>query len=175
MKHFAYDRIRAPIGEILIAVADDHLCALDFDDCEVRMRRLLRRRFGEFELVPTRNPSDLSTPIRAYLEGEVDAISSVPILSGGSPFQEKAWAALRTIPPGTTATYGEQAARLGQPGAARAVGLANSLNPIAIVVPCHRVIGASGDLTGFAGGIERKQWLLAHERKVLERRHLAID
>ena len=169
MIRFAYDRIGSPIGEILIAVADCHLCALDFDDCEDRMRRLLRRRFGGFEFIPTPNPSGFSAMIRAYLDGNLDAISALPVRGAGSPFQEKAWAALRSIPAGMTATYGEQATRLGQPTAARAVGLANSLNPVAIVVPCHRVIGANGALTGFAGGIERKQWLLEHERKALDR------
>jgi O-6-methylguanine DNA methyltransferase len=87
----------------------------------------------------------------------------VAVATGGTAFQKSVWAALRQIPVGETLGYGALAARLGKPGAARAVGLANGLNPIGIVVPCHRVIGASGTLTGYAGGVERKAWLLAHE------------
>ncbi len=83
----------------------------------------------------------------------------------GSPFQRRVWQALLEIPYGATTTYGELALRLGKPGAARAVGLANGRNPFAIVVPCHRVVGARGALTGYGGGLERKRWLLDHERR----------
>jgi methylated-DNA-[protein]-cysteine S-methyltransferase len=88
----------------------------------------------------------------------------------GTPFQQKVWAALREIPYGRTASYGELAAEIGQPTASRAVGLANGRNPIAVVVPCHRVIGRDGTLTGFGGGLDRKRWLLEHERGVLAAR-----
>jgi len=91
----------------------------------------------------------------------------VPVRAGGTPFQRVVWAALREIPPGRTTSYGQLAARLGRPGASRAVGLANGANPVAIAVPCHRVIGADGTLTGYGGGIERKRWLLEHERASL--------
>ncbi len=87
--------------------------------------------------------------------------------AGGTDFQRRVWAALREIPSGTTRTYGDIAAELGEPGAARAVGLANGANPVAIVVPCHRVIGSAGALTGFGGGLERKRWLLEHEGVLL--------
>jgi methylated-DNA-[protein]-cysteine S-methyltransferase len=85
----------------------------------------------------------------------------------GTDFQLRAWTALRTIPYGRTISYGQQAAQLGDPAAARAVGVANGRNPLSIVVPCHRVIGASGALTGFAGGLDTKAWLLAHEQAIL--------
>ncbi len=91
----------------------------------------------------------------------------VPLDPVGSPFQQAAWVVLRTIPFGTTMTYGAQAARLGDPHKARAVGAANGRNPLSIIVPCHRVIGASGKLTGFAGGLDTKAWLLAHEQHTL--------
>ena len=168
MKRFAFDRIGSPIGEILIATdgaaEDAALVALDFDDCEARMRKLLRKRFGAFDLEPVRDAGGVARRLRRYLGGELDVLDAIRVQANGSAFQERAWAALREIRPGKTASYGEQANRLGQPSAARAVGLANSLNPVAIVVPCHRVIGADGMLTGFAGGIERKRWLLTHER-----------
>jgi methylated-DNA-[protein]-cysteine S-methyltransferase len=94
----------------------------------------------------------------------------LPLDPVGTPFQQRAWAVLRTIPYGTTITYGEQARRLGAPTAARAVGAANGRNPLSVVVPCHRVTGADGRLTGFAGGLDAKAWLLDHEREVLSRR-----
>lgn len=91
----------------------------------------------------------------------------LPLRPTGTPFQTKVWMALRDIPYGRTTSYGELATELGQPTASRAVGLANGRNPLAVIVPCHRVIGANGSLTGFGGGIERKRWLLDHERAVL--------
>lgn len=91
----------------------------------------------------------------------------LPLAPVGTPFQLRAWSALRTIPHGTTVSYGEQAARMGEPGKARAVGAANGRNPLPVVVPCHRVVGADGSLTGFGGGLPAKAWLLAHERAAL--------
>ena len=101
--------------------------------------------------------------IAAYFAGDLAALDSLPVAGIGSDFQRRVWAALRTIPAGTTQSYGQLAAAIGQPAASRAVGLANGANPIGIVVPCHRVIGTSGALTGYAGGVERKAWLLIHE------------
>jgi methylated-DNA-[protein]-cysteine S-methyltransferase len=89
---------------------------------------------------------------------------NLPVQVQGTNFQQRVWEALNTIPYGTTISYGEVAQQIGQPSAARAVGLANGQNPVSIIVPCHRVVGASGKLTGYGGGIERKQWLLNHER-----------
>ena len=93
------------------------------------------------------------------------ALDQLPVRPGGTEFQRLVWAALRLIPPGTTTTYGQLAARIGRAKASRAVGLANGANPVAIVVPCHRVVGADASLTGYGGGIERKAWLIAHERR----------
>ncbi|HZB51376.1 MAG TPA: methylated-DNA--[protein]-cysteine S-methyltransferase [Mycobacteriales bacterium] len=104
--------------------------------------------------------------LAAYFAGEREAFR-LPLAPVGTAFQRKVWAALREIPYGRTTTYGELAAGLGQPTAARAVGLANGRNPIAVIVPCHRVIGRDGTLTGFGGGLDRKRWLLEHERAVL--------
>jgi methylated-DNA-[protein]-cysteine S-methyltransferase len=101
--------------------------------------------------------------LTAYFAGTLTAFD-LPLQMQGTLFQQQVWAALKTIPYGTTKSYGELAQQIGQPKAARAVGLANGQNPVSIVVPCHRVIGANGKLTGYGGGIERKQWLLNHER-----------
>ncbi|HEX6755169.1 MAG TPA: methylated-DNA--[protein]-cysteine S-methyltransferase [Mycobacteriales bacterium] len=106
--------------------------------------------------------------LEAYFAGELTTWD-LPLAPVGTAFQQKVWAALRAIPYGATMTYGEIAAGLGQPTASRAVGLANGRNPIAVIQPCHRVIGADGSLTGFGGGLDRKRWLLDHERTVLAR------
>jgi methylated-DNA-[protein]-cysteine S-methyltransferase len=160
-------RLPSPLGELL-AVTDDRsrVCALDFADCEARMRRLLRARHASAaELVPRRTPAALVESLGAFFRGELAALDALELRSGGTEFQRSVWAALRAIPSGETTTYSALARALGRPTAFRAVGLANGANPIAIVVPCHRVIGASGDLTGYAGGLARKQWLLDHERR----------
>lgn len=133
--------------------------------------RLHRLAFGS---VPDEAPAVATAPasvvraVAAYFGGDMRAIDSIELDPPGTPFQREVWAALRRIPAGTTTTYGRLAAALGRPGAGRAVGLANGANPVAIVVPCHRVIGASGALTGYGGGIERKRWLLDHERRATE-------
>lgn len=160
------DRIETPLGELLI-VADHHgnLRAVDWSDHEPRMRRLLRLHYGEngFELEPARNPNGVTNAIRNYFAGELRAIDLLPVQTAGTPFQREVWRALREIPCGTTVSYAKLAQRIGRPAAVRAVGLANGSNPVGIVVPCHRVIGANGALTGYGGGIERKHWLLQHE------------
>jgi methylated-DNA-[protein]-cysteine S-methyltransferase len=157
------DRITSPLGTITLVADEVSLCALDFADYEARMMGLLHKRYPSLELVTTINPQGFSSKVRAYLAGDYGSLDNIAINAGGTDFQQLVWEGLRTIPVGTTATYGELAAKLGKPTAARAVGMANSLNPVAIVVPCHRVIGAKAKLTGYAGGLERKRWLLQHE------------
>jgi methylated-DNA-[protein]-cysteine S-methyltransferase len=162
MTELFYDEIESPVGIILTAWHGTDLCALDYEDYRKRMLQLLHARFGEVKLTP-RKQTAFRASLKQYFAGDLAALDAVKIDGGGTTFQRSTWAALRTIPAGRTATYGEIAAQIGSPSAARAVGLANSLNPIAIVVPCHRVVGANGNLTGYAGGLDRKRWLLAHE------------
>jgi methylated-DNA-[protein]-cysteine S-methyltransferase len=164
MTELLYDEIDSPIGTILTAWRDGALCALDYGDYRERMLQLLRSRFGEVKFIP-RKQKEFRANLKQYFGGETSALEQVAVEGGGTPFQRTTWKALRTIPAGRTATYGEIAAQIGSPSSARAVGLANSLNPVAIVVPCHRVVGAGGKLTGYAGGLERKRWLLEHEAK----------
>lgn len=154
----------SPLGELLLVHDAGRLCALDYHGCERRMLRLLARRYGEVVLVPGAPPPELCAALGAYFGGALGALDALPVSTGGTPFQERVWGALRAIPPGAVRSYGRLAAELGSPSSARAVGLANSLNPVSIVVPCHRLVGADGTLTGYAGGLERKAWLLAHER-----------
>jgi methylated-DNA-[protein]-cysteine S-methyltransferase len=165
MKELFLDEVPSPIGVILTVFHQDALCALDYTEYEARMRKLLERRFGEVKLTARRDSSGVRGCLEAYFAGEIGVLDDIEVDCQGTGFQTRVWSALRTIAPGQTASYGEIAARLGCPSAARAVGLANSLNPVAIVVPCHRVVGAKGKLTGYAGGLDRKRWLLDHERQ----------
>jgi methylated-DNA-[protein]-cysteine S-methyltransferase len=161
------DRLDTPIGKMLIlADHDGNLRATYWAEREERLPRSLRLDGGEngFRLEPASNPKGLTTAIRSYFEGNLNAIDTLPVQTEGTPFQREVWSALRQIPCGTTISYGELAKRIGRPSAVRAVGLANGSNPIGVVVPCHRVIGSDGSLTGYGGGIERKRWLLQHER-----------
>lgn len=159
-----FDRINSPIGTILLVWQDGALRALDFGDYEPRLLRLLHRHYGRVQLIQGRAPVEIREPIQKYFDGDLTSIDPVPVTTGGTEFQKQVWAALRDIPAGRTSTYSEIACRIGRQNANRAVGLANGSNPIAIVVPCHRVIGADGSLTGYGGGIHRKRWLLDHER-----------
>jgi methylated-DNA-[protein]-cysteine S-methyltransferase len=159
-----YDEFESPIGRILFASKGEGICALDYAGYESRMGDLLTRRFGEFEFRRGFDPCQLKLRLQSYFDGELRALDDTPVSMGGTEFQGQVWKALREIPVGHTQTYGELAARLGRAQAARAVGHANALNPVAIIVPCHRVIGASSALTGYAGGLARKEWLLRHEK-----------
>jgi methylated-DNA-[protein]-cysteine S-methyltransferase len=160
------ERIDTPIGELLlVADRDKNLRAVDWTEYEFRTHRFLRLHYGKdgYKLEAASSPSDLAAAMRRYFAGELGAIDHLPVQTAGTLFQRAVWAALREIPRGVTESYGKLAQRIGRPAAIRAVGLANGSNPIGIVVPCHRVIGANGSLTGYGGGMERKRWLLEHE------------
>lgn len=164
MKTLQIDRITdTPIGENITVFDTGVLCALDYGDCQERMHRLLKRRYGEYKLSEAHDPGGINAKLHAYFAGELDALDDIPVTLKGTDFQQQVWLALRETPAGETRTYGEQAAMLGRPKAFRAVGAANGKNPIALVLPCHRVVGAKGKLTGYAGGLWRKEWLLAFE------------
>lgn len=167
-KTFWLERELTPLGEMLLLTDErEHLHALDWSDCEVRMHRLLRLHYRDAR-IELRARSSRSTPLlalREYFMGRVHAIDSLLAAPGGTDFQREVWSALRTIPCGETRSYGALAAHIGKPRAVRAVGHANGQNPIGLVLPCHRVLGTNGTLTGYAGGLERKHWLLEHERK----------
>ena len=167
---FFIDRLATPIGElIVIADREGRLRTIDWTDHEARMKQLLDRYYGKggYTLTPKRDPGGLSSAMRRYFKGEIGVLADLPVATTGTPFQGSVWKALRRIKDGTTVSYGELARRIGKPRAVRAVGLANGQNPISIVVPCHRVIGSNGSLTGYGGGLHRKQWLLVHEGVML--------
>lgn len=163
------DHLKTPIGRLAI-VADERgrLHELGFTGGHERMERAL----SESEPVKAKNPGDLTRALEAYFDGELDAIRGLPVVFRGTDFQNSVWRALLKIPCGQTRSYGDLARQIGRPSAVRAVGLANGANPIGIVVPCHRVIGSNGTLTGYGGGIERKRWLLAHEHALPEQESL---
>jgi len=158
------DRIPTPAGEALVMWdAAGALRVFDWAGYEARMQRLLARHYGAVTPQNARAPEHLRTALTAYFGGDLASIDRIEVATGGTAFQRTVWAALRDIPAGRTESYGQLAARIGLPKAVRAVGLANGANPIGLIVPCHRVIGANGSLTGYGGGIERKRWLLNHE------------
>lgn len=161
------DHVSSPVGKISLASDGERLCALGFGAFGEGTRRLLAERYGEAEFVEANDPNGFSARLRAYFQGELGALDDISVSTGGTRFQQDVWTALRLIPAGATATYGEIAVRVGRPAASRAVGLAAAHNPVAIAVPCHRVVGATGRLVGYAGGLERKRWLLAHEGALL--------
>lgn len=170
MKELYYDTLTSPIGDIVLVADGEKLCSLDFAEYEQRMMTLLQRRYGSIDLKRVVDPQGFSSRMHAYLAGESPYLDDIPVDTGGTDFQQQVWLALREIPLGTTTTYGKLAANLGRPRAYRAVGATNALNPIAIVLPCHRVVGSDASLTGYAGGLHRKDWLLRHEREMLARR-----
>jgi methylated-DNA-[protein]-cysteine S-methyltransferase len=166
---FGIDRLQTPIGTaLLVTDAGGVLRALDWEEHEPRMKELLRLQYGAVVLQDARAPRDLRAALSAYFKGELASLKTIKWRVAGTPFQRKVWTALPKIPAGTTSSYGALAAQLGMPKAVRAVGHANGSNPISVVVPCHRLIGANGALVKYGGGLERKRWLLEHEGVVLK-------
>lgn len=160
------EQLSSPLGPMLLLTDDQQtLRMLDWVDCQERMDRLLRRQYGlgRTRTVPGARRTAARDAMEAYFAGDLTAIDRLPVANGGTDFQRQVWAALRTIPAGQTCSYGQLAAAIDRPKALRALGLANGANPIGVVVPCHRVIGANAALTGYGSGIARKRWLLDHE------------
>ena len=154
----------SPIGSITLAVCDEYLCALSFSESWPACAAMLGRRFGSIDCRRVEDSAGVVGHLKSYFNGCVEALSEINVDPGGTQFQRKVWAKLCELQPGETISYSNLACRVGSPAAVRAVGAANGANPIPIVIPCHRVIGADGRLVGYGGGIERKQWLLDHER-----------
>jgi methylated-DNA-[protein]-cysteine S-methyltransferase len=156
-------RLDTPVGPLALYVREGALCGVAFADGKPDLLRSLQSRFGSVATREEEDPAGCVSALQAYFSGRLDAIEGLAVDLGGTPFQQRVWAALREIPAGRTVSYGEIAAAVGSPTAVRAVGAANGRNPVPIVVPCHRVIRADGHLCGYGGGIERKRWLLEHE------------
>jgi methylated-DNA-[protein]-cysteine S-methyltransferase len=161
---FSVSRLATPIGAALIVTdGDGILRAFDWEDHAARLKGLLRLQYGAVQLKEDRAPASVSGPLSDYFRGHLEALRTIRWRVAGTEFQRKVWTALPEIAVGTTMTYGALAARLGNPNAMRAVGHANGSNPISVVIPCHRLIGANGSLVKYGSGLMRKRWLLAHE------------
>ena len=166
---FRLDRLETPIGvALLVTDSDGVLRALDWEDYATRMRELLRLQYGTVALQEAQAPGQMRKALSAYFKGDLDRLNAIEWRVAGTPFQQKVWHALPGIPAGTTMSYGAMAARLDTPRAMRAVGHANGSNPVSVVVPCHRLIGADGTLVKYGGGLSRKRWLLEHEGVLLK-------
>lgn len=161
------ETIETPVGAIvLIEGADAALCLVEFADRPGRVERGLRRLGLKPAEIATGNVATATkAAFAAYFDGDIAALDRVPVELRGTAFQNAVWSALRRIAPGSVLAYGAFAHGIGRPSASRAVGHANGANPLSIVVPCHRLVGADGDLTNYGGGVERKRWLLDHEAR----------
>ena len=167
MQTLQYCTYTSPLGEMTAISQNGVLCHLDFTDCSDRVSRLLKTRYGKHELEKSTDVLQFKARLEAYFQSDWTAFDGLPLTTGGTNFQALVWKALRKIPQGETCSYGELAVAIGNPKAVRAVAGANARNPISIIVPCHRVIGSNGTLTGYAGGVDRKQWLLRHEQAMV--------
>ena len=163
MTELLVDRIECGIGTLLLVCDGARLCAVGFGDDDYATMQGVRTRYRNVTFRAADDPAQITSRMRAYFAGDYAALDAIDVETGGTPFQREVWSALRRIPPGTTISYGALARQIGRPSATRAVGLTNGLNPVAVVVPCHRVIGSDASLTGYGGGLHRKRWLLEHE------------
>ncbi len=164
------ESVETPLGGlVLVADSEGALRAAEWVDGLGRLPRLLARQYGAhgYLMAEGRVADTLRHGIESYFRGEMGALDALQVHTGGTAFQENVWQALRQIRPGHTLSYRALGEALGLQDHARAVGHANAANPINIVIPCHRLVGTNGTLTGYAGGLERKRWLLAHEAAAL--------
>jgi methylated-DNA-[protein]-cysteine S-methyltransferase len=155
--------IESPIGALTLAARDERVCLLHFGSPDATVRRALGRWYPDEPVEMHADPAGTRACLQAYFGGKIDALDTIPVELNGTPFQKRVWEQLRHIRAGTTAAYADVARAISAPSAIRAVGAANGANPVAVIVPCHRVIGTNGTLTGYGGGLERKRWLLEHE------------
>lgn len=154
--------LESPIGPLTIAERGARVCLLHFGADDETVERMFERWYPGEPRARQPLPA-IAGVLERYFDGEIAALDTLQVELNGTPFQKNVWQALRRIPPGATISYSELARRVGEPSAVRAVGTANGANPVAVIVPCHRVIGSNGSLTGYGGGLDRKQWLLVHE------------
>ena len=155
--------VESPIGSLTIAAHEGHVCLVHFGSETPAVRRQLARWYPGSEIRQHEDPAGAVSVLHEYFRGNTSALDEVQVELNGTPFQRNVWTALRRIPAGATSSYAALARDIGVPAAVRAVGAANGANPVAVIVPCHRVIGSNGTLTGYGGGLDRKRWLLQHE------------
>jgi methylated-DNA-[protein]-cysteine S-methyltransferase len=151
------------VGPLTLAAHESRVCVLHFGAEEEHVRRRLARWYPGDAIEVQQDPGGAVTALTAYFGGHLNALDAVDVEFNGTAFQKRVWEALRRVPAGRTCTYAGIARSIDIPSAVRAVGAANGANPVAVIVPCHRIIGTNGTLTGYGGGLERKRWLLEHE------------
>lgn len=160
-------KIETPLGEMIAGATEEGLCLLEFND-----RKILSEEYDDLKKLfnttiedgENKHTKSLKKQLKEYFAGRRKEFS-IPLITPGSPFQQAVWKELQNIPFGSTRSYHEQSLALGNPDSVRAVANANGMNRIAILIPCHRVIGSNGSLVGYGGGLRRKKWLLDHEKK----------
>jgi methylated-DNA-[protein]-cysteine S-methyltransferase len=155
--------LSSPVGTLTVAAHGNRLCLLHFGADDAALRRMLARWYPDSPVEAHPDPAGAVSALDQYFRGDLAALDGVAVELNGTPFQHRVWNTLRTVRAGRTVSYSDLARAVGAPAAVRAVGAANGANPVALVVPCHRVIGSDGSLTGYGGGLERKRWLLRHE------------
>jgi methylated-DNA-[protein]-cysteine S-methyltransferase len=155
--------IPSPVGPLTLAARDTRVCLLHFGADTLVVRQRLSAWYPAERIEPHADPAGAVSALDAYFAGDLEALDRIDVEFTGTPFQKRVWEALRLVRAGGTASYADLARTIGHPNAVRAVGAANGANPVAVIVPCHRIIGSNGTLTGYGGGLERKRWLLEHE------------
>ena len=156
--------IDTPVGALTLAARGARTCLLHFGTDERAARVTLRKWYPTEPIESNEDPGGAASVLSRYFGGDLDALDDVAVEMNGTDFQKRVWSALRGVKAGRTSSYSALAKKIGSPAAVRAVGSANGANPVAIIVPCHRIIGTNGTLTGYGGGLRRKEWLLRHEK-----------
>lgn len=153
----------SPLGTLTLAACRERVCLLHFGPRDLQVDSALGRWYPGIAVEDHPDPAGAVSDLRSYFAGDLEALDRIAVEMNGTLFQKKVWAALRAVRAGTTVAYGEIARAIAAPTSVRAVGAANGANPVAVIVPCHRIIGSNGTLTGYGGGLDRKRWLLLHE------------
>jgi methylated-DNA-[protein]-cysteine S-methyltransferase len=155
--------VETPIGPLTVAACGPRVCLVHFGPIDRYVRASLGNWYPDDPIEAHDDPAGAVSVLERYFRGDLGSLDEIEVELHGTPFQQRVWNALRTVREGTTLSYAKLADRVGAPSAVRAVGAANGANPVAVVLPCHRIIGSDGSLTGYGGGLDRKRWLLAHE------------
>ncbi len=155
--------VDSPIGKLTVAAHGPKVCLVHFGQVSKQIRDALAAWYPDTAIESGDDPGGVVSVLTRYFDGDLTSLDEIDVELHGTAFQQRVWNALRTVTAGTTTSYAELARRVGAPTAVRAVGAANGANPVAVVLPCHRIIGSNGSLTGYGGGLERKRWLLHHE------------
>src|SRR5262245_33609555 len=163
MDAIALATLDSPIGPLTVAANGPRLCLVHFGKVNDYVRASVARWYPDVPVEPSADPGGAAEILSRYFAGDLASLDEIAVELHGTPFQQRVWNMLRSVGPGTTISYARLAERVGSPSAVRAVGAANGANPVAIVLPCHRIIGSNGSLTGYGGGLDRKRWLLDHE------------